>query len=566
MLRLHHHKAVNKISAMPRTKSRPVPLHPKRRPLAIAVLIGLGLATPIITQGQSSVQPNNPTTSQSTRLVGGGLPGVGEDGDLTLGAERRMGDGIARQILRDPDYIDDPLLDEYVEGIWQSLLAAARTRGELSPEMDERFAWRVMLGRDRTVNAFALPGGYFGVHLGLIGLVATRDELASVLAHELSHVTQRHISRSITQQGRQTPVLIAAMVLGALAARKNPDAVNAVLAGSQAVALQSQLNFSRDMEREADRIGLSLMQPAGFAPQGFVAMFNQLQQSARLSDNGSYPYLRSHPLTSERIGDMQSRVQNEFATPQAVTAPSLAHALMAARARVLSDPGVDILRQWAAEPQSSGFAAFAKPRQAAALYGAALASVKLREPERAKAYVARLKTVVAGDLYAARVANLIAAELALAAGDGAPALALDTALPNAQPNTLPIAQPSRQARPELFIASRAEIGNKRASSAAQHLRTWVAAHPMDAPAWQLLASSYTAMGQTLRATRAEAEAQVALLDYAAAIDRFRAAQELVRQGAAAGRDFIEESIVDVRTRQVQELLREQLKDAKEGLK
>lgn len=561
MLRLHHHKAVNKISAMTRTKSRSVPLHPKRRSLAIAVLIGVGLATPIITQGQSSVQPNNPTTSQSTRLVGGGLPGVGEDGDLTLGAERRMGDGIARQILRDPDYIDDPLLDEYVEGIWQSLLAAARTKGELSPEMDERFAWRVMLGRDRTVNAFALPGGYFGVHLGLIGLVATRDELASVLAHELSHVTQRHISRSITQQGRQTPVLIAAMVLGALAARKNPDAVNAVLAGSQAVALQSQLNFSRDMEREADRIGLSLMQPAGFAPQGFVAMFNQLQQSARLSDNGSYPYLRSHPLTSERIGDMQSRVQNEFVTPQAVTAPSLAHALMAARARVLSDPGVDILRQWAAEPQSSGFAAFAKPRQAAALYGAALASVKLREPERAKAYVARLKTVVTGDLYAARVANLIAAELALAAGDGTPALVLDTPLPNAQT--------SRQTRPELFIASRARLASKRASdvsSAAQNLRTWVAVHPMDAPAWQLLASSYTAMGQTLRATRAEAEAQVALLDYAAAIDRFRAAQELVRQGAAAGRDFIEESIVDVRTRQVQELLREQLKDAKEGLK
>ncbi|MDO8773362.1 MAG: M48 family metalloprotease [Burkholderiaceae bacterium] len=507
-------------------------------------------------------------------LAGMALPSRADDGDLTLGAERRMGDGIAKQILRDPDYIDDPLLEEYVEGIWQSLLASARATGELSPEMYERFAWRVMMGRDRSVNAFALPGGYFGVHLGLIGLVATRDELASVLAHELSHVTQRHISRSISQQGRQTPVLIAAMVLGALAVRKSPDAVGAVMAGSQAVAMQSQLNYSRDMEREADRIGFNLMQPAGFAPQGFVAMFNQLQQSARLSDNGNYPYLRSHPMTSERIGDMQSRMLSQHGSDVVGTRapPStssvMAHAMMAARARVLSDPGVDILRQWSAEPQkggAAGFATFTAPRQAAVLYAAALASVKLREPERAKAYVARLKTVTAGDLHALRVTHLIAAELALSAGDAAPALALDAAA-IASPN----APSSGQARPELFLVSKAQIANKQADKASQNLRTWVAVHPLDAPAWQLLGSAYAAMGQTLRATRAEAEAQVALLDYGAALDRFRAAQELVRLGGTtgtqAGRDFIEESIVDVRTRQVQELLKEQLKEEKEGLK
>ena len=503
-------------------------------------------------------------------LAGIAMPSLGDDGDLTLGAERRMGDGIARQILRDPDYIDDPLLEEYVEGIWQSLLAAARAKGELSPEMYERFAWRVMMGRDRSVNAFALPGGYFGIHLGLIGVVGTRDELASVLAHELSHVTQRHISRSISQQGRQTPVLIAAMVLGALAARKSPDAANAVMAGSQAVAMQSQLNYSRDMEREADRLGFNLMQPAGFAPQGFVAMFNQLQQSARLSDNGSYPYLRSHPMTSERIGDMQARLHSRETSPEKsdlAGVPMLhsgssvmAHAMMAARARVLSDPGVDILRLWAAEPQkagAAGFATFTPARQAAALYAAALASVKLREPERAKAYVARLKTVVAGDLPALRVANLIAAELALGAGDAAPALLLDTSATSS----------GRQARPELFLASSAQISHKRAEMASQNLRTWVAVHPLDAPAWQLLGSAYTAMGQPLRATRAEAEVQVALLDYSAAIDRFRAAQEMVRTGnVPGGRDFIEESIVDVRTRQVQELLKEQRKDEKEAPK
>ena len=220
------------------------------------------------------------------------LPTLGDGSTLTTGEERRLGDRIIRELYRDPDYIDDPVLVEYVQGLWQALLAAARARGELSPELDERFAWEVLLGRDRTVNAFALPGGYLGVHLGLMGVVATRDELASVLAHELSHVTQRHISRLMAQQSKQTPLLLGAMVLAALAASKNPGAAQAMMVGDQAVAVQNQLNFSRDMEREADRIGYGLMEPSGFAPQGFVSMFDKLQQANRLNDNGSWPYLR----------------------------------------------------------------------------------------------------------------------------------------------------------------------------------------------------------------------------------------------------------------------------------
>ena len=146
-----------------------------------------------------------------------------------------------------------------------------------------------------------------GLHLGLIGIVTSRDELASVLAHELSHVTQRHISRLMTKQNAQGPWVIGAMILGVLAAGKNPEAANAMMAGGQAVAMQSQLNFSRDMEREADRVGFGVMTQAGFAPQGFTTMFDKLQQAARLNDNGAFPYLRSHPLTTERIADVQSR-------------------------------------------------------------------------------------------------------------------------------------------------------------------------------------------------------------------------------------------------------------------
>ena len=237
------------------------------------------------------------------------LPTLGDTSEMTSATERKLGERIARELYRDPDYIDDPVLDEYVQDIWKRLLAAARTRGELTAELDERFAWQVLLGKDRSINAFALPGGWLGLHLGLISATATRDELASVLAHELSHVTQRHISRLMTQQSRQTPWVIGAMILGALAASKSPDAGNAVMAGGQALAMQNQLNFSRDMEREADRIGFGVMTQAGFEPQGFVTMFDKLQQAARLNDNGNFPYLRTHPMNTERIADMQARQQ-----------------------------------------------------------------------------------------------------------------------------------------------------------------------------------------------------------------------------------------------------------------
>ena len=525
----------------------------QKHKLAIAVLLLLGLASPSLTLGQST----KAASAKSTPLLG-----VGEDGDLSLGAERRMGDAIAKQIYRDPDYLDDPLLNEYVDGIWQSLLKAARAKGELTPEMDERFAWRVMLARDRTVNAFALPGGYFGVHLGLIGLVANQDELASVLAHELTHVTQRHISRSISQQGRQTPVMIAAMILGAVAARNNTEALNAVITGSQAVAIQGQLNFSRDMEREADRLGLGLMQPAGFAPQGFVGMFEKLQQSARLSDSGNFPYLRSHPMTTERMGDMQQRllIQQHMAKFAPQSEPTLQLAMMGARARVLADPGVDVLRLWAAEPQAAGFSNFSKARQVASLYAAILANIKLRDFARANVQKDRLNMAVAGDLFSLKATKLIAIELQLATNNPEAALAL---LPfNATGNGL--------SRPELFAQSQVQIASKQVALAAlavQNLQTWVAVHPTDSPAWQLLASSYNAAGQPLRAIRADAEAQVALLDYTAALDRFKAAQDRVRNGSAAantGRDYMEESIIDVRTRQVQELLKQQIKDEKEA--
>ena len=187
------------------------------------------------------------------------LPGLGNGEGISLSAERKLGDRIARELYRDPDYLEDPVLDDYIQRLWAPLVKAAAARGELSPELQERFAWRILLGRDRSVNAFALPGGYLGVHLGLIAVVSSNDELASVLAHELSHVTQRHIARSMDDQAKMTPLLIGSLILGALAASKSPQSAQALIVGGQAAAIQSQLSYSRDMEREADRVGFGVL-------------------------------------------------------------------------------------------------------------------------------------------------------------------------------------------------------------------------------------------------------------------------------------------------------------------
>ena len=516
-------------------------------PVFLALFLG-GLAVPGVRAG---------TTSEPTNLQ---VPTLGDGSDMTSSDERRLGDRIARELYRDPDYIDDPVLGEYVQGIWQSLLVAARARGDLTPELDERFAWELLLGRDRTVNAFALPGGYLGVHLGLIAIVGSRDELASVLGHELSHVTQRHISRLMSKQGQQAPWMIGAMILGVLAAGKSADAGNALIVGGQAVAAQTQLNFSRDMEREADRIGFGVMTQAGFEAQGFVSMFDKLQQASRLNDNGAYPYLRSHPLTTERIADMRARLPLGAAT--AVSAASSAeHMMISARARVLTNPGVDALRAIAAEAQGLQMAALTPSLQAGVLYGAALAASRLRDFSVARQYLERLTKVAQADAAAARLARLLKLEVEIAAGEDARAAALLRA--TSDDVGTEGASVFAQRRPELFL--RAQLALRvgpveQLSDVAQRLQLWVLAHPRDAQAWQLLSSASAAQGQTLRAIRADAESQTARMDYAPALERFKAAQELSRQarsGSTAAADHIDASIIDSRRRQVESLFREQ---------
>ena len=406
-------------------------------------------------------------------------------------------------------------------------------------------AWSLCMGPAWSQRN-ALPGGYLGVHLGLIAVVTSRDELASVMAHELSHVTQRHIARSMEAQGRMTPWVIGSLILGALAASKSPQATQALVVGGQAAAVQSQLSYSRDMEREADRIGFGVLSEAGYDPRGFVTMFSKLQQAAGVNDNGAYPYLRSHPLTTERIADMHSRL------PLGVTLSSvpqdIEQAMLSARARVLSQSQVDSLRAWTQLPVN--LPAQATPAQkAGSLYAATLAHQMLHEPEQARKQWQALQALTAPYIAEARLTRLLGTELMAAQGDYAQVVQ----------STQPSSMLARWPRPELVTVAQALAHlpkHPATASVVQQLRLQVQNNPYDAQAWNLLGTLLGAQGQKLASLRAEGEAQRVRMDPQGALDRFRAAQDVARTTVLQPGDHIEASIVDTRVRELQAQLRE----------
>ena len=549
---------------------------PVRRPVlrACGLVVAASLLLPIsLSNAQVVSDPGNTSA----------LPSLGGAEGISISAERRLGDRIARSIYQDPDYLDDPLLVDYLQALWQPLLGSARARGDVPPELAERMAWELMISRERTVNAFALPGGYLGVNLGLLAVTERPEEVASVLAHELSHVSQRHIARLMSREERMAPWMMGAMILGALAAGSNAQVASAAIAGSTAAVAQNQLNFSRDMEREADRVGFGVLSGAGFDAQGFVSMFDKLQQASRLNDDGAFPYLRSHPLSGERIADMRARLpQGPVATGAAaalssapaktqtpstlnlnldlpgvrsgVVGPSTAigrqgpsvevHTLMSSRARVLAENGPDRMRSWLQVGQGPN----AKPGER---YAAALSALRLGQRDKALELAQKLRDTVAPDARFAADALMLELLLSPSTSQASPAqIALLAELRDRS-----LAGASRAA---VVLGAQAAIASGQPQRAVSRLQSWVVLQPRDALAWQTLARAYQVQGQSLRAVRAEAEARAAHLDYSGAVDRFRAAQSLPVAERSA--DSMEMAIVDSRRRDVEVLLRESVKE------
>jgi predicted Zn-dependent protease len=512
----------------------------------LAVSLLLGAVVPVQARAQGQV----PSEVR--------LPALGESAsdDFNLSQEKRIGEQIMREIRRDPDYLDDPQLLDYLQSLWQPLVQAARARGDIGADTDRLFPYEAFLVRDRSVNAFALPGGYIGVHLGLMALTATPDELASVLAHELSHITRRHIARSVAANSRSSSLGLAAMLLGLLIASRasSVDAAQAAVVGGQAAMAQAQLNFSRDMEREADRTGLAVMGEAGFAQAGMAGMFDKLDASSRLNDSGGFPYLRSHPLTIDRIGEARQLVQALGAAAIPPPAP-LMHLLMQARAKVLMDPSAQAWRRLQDLDARGTVGTLPLDDRLVGLYTGALASGRLRDFDRADRAAAAAQGLLRSrpatdrsDAAARRAVVGLQAQLALARGDVPRArqvLEQGDAGAGAGGGAAPdLSRTGLLLRAELALADGSAAALR---SSAEALQTWVADHREDASAWQALAQTAERQGQPLRSLRADAESQAALGNLPGAIDRLRAGQQLARKGGA-GTDFIEASVIDARLR------------------
>jgi predicted Zn-dependent protease len=257
------------------------------------------------------------------------LPDMGSPADaiLTKTTEAQVGRAIMRSIRLSGQVVEDPQINEYISEIGHRIAAQAN-------EGDYEFTFFVV--NDPRINAFALPGGYIGVHTGLIDATRSEDELAGVLAHEIAHVTQRHIARAIHAGSRQS-ILSTALMLGALilgAAGGSGDAVQGAMAVAQGTAAQQQINFTRSHEYEADRIGIRALAEAGFDPHGMDSFFEVMsRQQLGAPDSRMPEFLRTHPVTTARIAEARGRAR-EFTRVQ--TADTMNYGIAQARLRVES--------------------------------------------------------------------------------------------------------------------------------------------------------------------------------------------------------------------------------------
>ncbi|MGZ5063182.1 MAG: M48 family metalloprotease [Usitatibacter sp.] len=235
------------------------------------------------------------------------LPDLGDASSASLSEqqEKTIGNRIMRDVRIDPAYLDDPEVSDYISSLGARLLSVADTP---HPDID------YFVVQDDAINAFALVGGHIGVHTALIMLTQTESELAGVLGHETAHVLQKHQARMVHGASRTQWTSLAALALAVLAARgggsQGGQVTEAAVATAGALQMQTQLDYTRDHEREADRVGLTLLERAGFDPSGMVTFFSRLLRANRLNEFKGMPsYLRTHPLTTERIADMQDRLQ-----------------------------------------------------------------------------------------------------------------------------------------------------------------------------------------------------------------------------------------------------------------
>ncbi len=406
------------------------------------------------------------------------LPTLGEGGSGLFSAEQehRLGRAWLRLFRAQAPILDDPLLQDYLETMVYKLVTHS--------QLEDRRVELVVVDNP-VLNAFAVPGGIVGVHTGLLHYTQSEDELATVLAHELAHLSQRHFSRGVEQQHKQRPWSMAGLLAGlVLVATAGGPAGVAALSASQAAALESRLRFSRANEQEADRIGLRTVAEAGLDPRAAVAMFERMLAASRYASGAQVPeFLRTHPLSESRVSDARNRARQY---PRRERAESLQFHLMRARVEA----------HHAASPQRA-VAEFRAQLEGetlsreAALYGLALALIEAGRHREARREVERLL-----EFNPDRIEYIIAgADLDLAMGEARSAARALARVLRLYPGNYPLT----------MAYARALQQNSQAHIAEEVLLRQSRQRPGDPGLWYLLAEVSGLSGNIVGLHRARAE-------------------------------------------------------------
>ena len=289
------------------------------------------------------------------------LPDLGDISQtvLTPQDEQRIAEQILREVAVSHEVLQDSEVNDYLQTLGNKLAASG-------PDKSQKFNFFVV--KDSSINAFAMPGGVIGVHTGLVLAANSESELASVLSHEIGHVTQRHLARMLASQKYDTFKNIAGIALALLVSRSNPELATGAMATASAAGVQRQLDYTREHEREADRVGLTILDAAGFDTRAMPAFFSTLQRSSRFSEGTAPSFLRTHPLNAERIADVAGRVEN---TPYKQVANSLDFNLVKAKLRAGNGLAQTAVEQFQDNINEGRFA-----NETAERYGLALAMLR----------------------------------------------------------------------------------------------------------------------------------------------------------------------------------------------
>jgi len=443
------------------------------------------------------------------------LPDLGDvsRGVLSTVQERQLGVEVMREVRNDRSYLDDAELNAYLANLGYRLA---------SNSPDARIGFEFFVMNDPSINAFALPGGFIGVHTGLMASAQTESELAAVIAHEIAHVTQGHIARLVANQQQAQIGSIVAMALALLAARSNPQLAQGAIVGAQAAVVQSQLNFTRDMERDADRVGLSILERSGFDVRGMSSFFERLQRATRSFETSAPAYLRTHPMTTERIADALNRIDS-LPYRQVPDDPEFQFV----RTRLIAMQGAP---RDAVQTFETGLRQGAFINEAAQRFGLVHALMRNRELPRAMKELRALRAV------APRLPMIDALEgdLLVASGNLKGAVAFYQAALLEHPRYRALVYDQADL---LIRLGRPAEALKLASESLQFF-------PSDHRLYFIQARAYSEMGRVLPQGRAQAEANVLLGNRALAIEQLQNALK------AGDGDFFELSAAESRLREL----------------